>query len=96
MSASPDEMKTLLALISKIDEEQVRQLNGALKARRTVATMVAISNFHVGDKVRWTGKAGDAATGVVQKVKQKYVLVVQDGPRNLHWNIPATMLTRVQ
>ncbi len=94
MPATAEEMQKLIDIVSRLSDDQIRTLNTCIKARREVATMEAINTFRVGDKVRWTGKAG-SATGIVEKVKQKYVLVLQDGPRNLHWNVPATMLTKV-
>ncbi len=88
------EMGTLLSIISRADTNQLSRVITAVNNRRQVINSVAISQVRVGSKVKWNGKHGHQ-TGVVVKVKQKYVEVLADGGKNLHWNVPASMLTAV-
>lgn len=92
MSAlSEQEMTTLLGLISKASHDQLRQVFAVAKTTSDLRSRQSANAFRVGTKVKWNGKIGPA-TGVVVKVKQKYVEVRQDGATNMTWNIPAAML----
>lgn len=88
------EMGTLLSIISRADTAQLSRVVAAANNRRQAINSAMISQIRVGNKVQWNGKHGHQ-TGVVVKVKQKYVEVLADGGKNLHWNVPASMLTAV-
>lgn len=92
--ATEQEMGTLLSIINRADIGQLSRANTAINNRRQVINKVMIGQIRIGSKVQWNGKHGHQ-TGVVIKVKQKYVEVLADGGKNLHWNVPASMLTAV-
>ncbi len=95
-SVSEQEFGTLLSIISRCDADQVRRTYEALKHRQATNIASAIRTIRVGAKVKWNGKAG-VGTGKVQKVKQKYVEVIDDVRKTtwgtpMVWNVPASML----
>lgn len=93
-SLSDQEMTTLLGLVSKASHDQLRKVGEHIRSVSDLRSRQATLNFSPGTKVKWNGKHGPK-TGVVQQVKQKYVLVLEDGGKNLRWNVPAAMLWRM-
>ena len=92
-NVTEQEMGTLLSIISRADSNQLTRCAQAVQNRRQSINSQMIRQVRVGAKVKWNGKEG-AKSGVVQKIKQKYV-EVKDDASPLIWNVPAGMLTVV-
>lgn len=91
---SDQEMVSLITLINKASNDQLRRAGEAIRATSDARHRQATIGISVGAKVKWNGKHGPK-TGVVKQVKQKYVLVLEDGGLNHNWNVPAGMLEAV-
>lgn len=96
MNLSEQEMTTLLGLIGLASHEQLRKVSEHLRSVHDLRHRQATDSVQVGAKVKWNGKHGPK-TGVVLRVKQKYVEVRDDAKNpiglGMTWNVPAAMLT---
>lgn len=90
-NVTEQEFGTLLSIVSRCDEAQTRRVIEAINNRRATIGRMAIRSIRPGQKVKWNGKHGPK-TGVVARVKQKYVEVKEDGVMHMTWNVPASML----
>jgi ribosomal protein L35AE/L33A len=64
-------------------------------ARNTIAKRNK-SSLWVGDTVKFTSsRRGELIMGTVQKINRKFIVVRENGNRNLTWRVPANMLEAV-
>ena len=76
--------------------EQLDSIVMAIKfARNTIAKQNKRSMW-VGDSVKFTSsRSGEVVLGTVQKINRKFIVVRENGNRNLTWRVPANMLEAV-
>ena len=76
--------------------EQLDSIVMAIKfARNTIAKQNKRSMW-VGDSVKFTSsRNGEVVLGTVQKINRKFIVVRENGNRNLVWRVPANMLEAV-
>ena len=76
--------------------EQLNSIAMAIKfARNTIAKQNKRSLW-VGDSVKFTSsRTGEVVLGSVQKINRKFIVVRENGNRNLVWRVPANMLEAV-
>jgi len=76
--------------------EQLDSIVMAIKfARNQIATQNKRSLWS-GDTVKFTSsRTGETVIGTVQKINRKFIVVRENGNRNLTWRVPANMLEAV-
>ena len=90
--------KKAIDLIMNLDSTyEVSQVIDAVKLKQNYLASEARRNFIAGDSVKFTSRNGSIYTGVVDKIKQKYILVTVKGASGypMRYNVPATMLSKV-
>lgn len=94
MALDEAEMKTMIGLINKADNDQCRSSLRLISGRLESIGNQKRATLGIGSRVSWNGKHGPRQ-GVVLKVKFKYVEVREDSdkPHPPTWNVPASMLT---
>jgi hypothetical protein len=93
MAVTLDELHSLLNTVRKMSEDELRRVITSVTERRAVLVNQNIRVLRPGMRVSWNGKFGPQ-TGVVQKVKTKWVEVIAEPiAKNLHWNVTASALT---
>lgn len=100
MSATEQEIGSVLAILSRVDDAgQMARIRSALTSRTEAISRMNIQRLRPGMRVSWTGKYGPAV-GTVERVKQKWVEVRQDKqPGEIlgkGWNVTAGALTEVK
>jgi len=91
-------MQKAIDLIMKLEDTyEVSQVIDAVKLKQNYLASEARRNFVAGDNVKFTSRNGSVYTGVVDKIKQKYILVTVKGNSGypMRYNVPATMLSKV-
>jgi hypothetical protein len=91
-------MQKAIDLIMKLEDTyEVSQVIDAVKLKQNYLASEARRNFVAGDSVKFTSRNGSVYTGVVDKIKQKYILVTVKGNSGypMRYNVPATMLSKV-
>ena len=91
-------MQKAIDLIMKLEDTyEVSQVIDAVKLKQNYLASEARRNFVAGDNVKFTSRNGSVYTGVVDKIKQKYILVTVKGNSRypMRYNVPATMLSKV-
>lgn len=78
--------------INYLDADQLRQIAKHLNRCMDDLARKATHKLRVGSKVSWKSKDGLVIKGTVTRVMPKNVLVVADGPLNLHWKVTASLL----
>ena len=76
---------------------ELNEVINAVKLKQNYLASQARRNFVRGDSVQFTSRNGSTYTGTVDKIKQKYILVVVKGNSGypMRYNVPATMLSKV-
>jgi len=76
---------------------ELNEVINAVKLKQNYLASQARRNFVKGDTVEFTSRNGSTYTGTVDKIKQKYILVVVKGNSGypMRYNVPATMLSKV-
>ena len=90
--------KKAIDLIMNLDSTyEVSQVIDAVKLKQNYLASEARRMFVAGDSVKFTSRNGSIYTGVVDKIKQKYILVTVKGSSGspMRYNVPATMLSKV-
>jgi uncharacterized protein YijF (DUF1287 family) len=82
-----------LILSSNFSLAELNAIIDAVKVARDRLGRLNMGNFEVGNKVSWTEKNGKVSFGVIEKINQKKIIVIQDNGAG--WRIPASMLTLV-
>lgn len=93
------------AFVSTASNEDLNDLIDNIKARRKTLAADAMSDFSVGDRVKWASSkrkhAGKTFTGIVTGFNKRSVAVAQldsngqAGPTAPRWRIGATLLQKV-
>ena len=81
-----------LIIASNLTNEDLNEVIAAVKFARTKLGQAQIRSFNVGDRVTWTERNGGASYGIINKINQKKLVVV-DERTSIHWRIPANMLS---
>lgn len=75
------------------------QLDAIVMAVKFARNQIAKENkrsLWTGDTVKFTSnRTGEVVIGTVQKINRKFVIVRENGNRNLTWRVPANMLETV-
>ena len=76
---------------------ELNEVINAVKLKQNYLASQARRQFVKGDSVQFTSRNGSTYTGTVDKIKQKYNLVVVKGNSGypMRYNVPATMLSKV-
>ena len=76
---------------------ELNEVINAVKLKQNYLASQARRQFVKGDSVQFTSRNGSTYTGTVDKIKQKYILVVVKGNSGypMRYNVPATMLSKV-
>lgn len=84
--------------IRRMGEDDLRFLNriivDRLKLIQQARSTVMMSQFHVGDRVRFDDSSGEAKTGVVIRLNKKTAGILADD--GIEWKVYPGFLTRVQ
>jgi len=76
--------------------EQLDSIVMAVKFARNTIAKRNKSSLWVGDTVKFTSsRRGELIMGTVQKINRKFIVVRENGNRNLTWRVPANMLEAV-
>ena len=76
---------------------ELNEVINAVKLKQNYLASQERRQFVKGDSVQFTSRNGSTYTGTVDKIKQKYILVVVKGNSGypMRYNVPATMLSKV-
>ena len=73
--------------------EQLDSISMAIKFARGTRAKKNKRSMWVGDTVKFTSsRNGELVMGTVQKINRKFIIVRENGNRNLTWRVPANML----
>lgn len=73
--------------------EQLDSISMAIKFARGTLAKKNKRSMWVGDTVKFTSsRNGELVMGTVQKINRKFIIVRENGNRNLTWRVPANML----
>lgn len=86
--------KLMAALAELETQEDWKEALQIWKLAQSARQQRALVTFRVGDRVAWTGKAGENAKGVILKVNKTRILVRQDNGSFQLWNIAPSMLRK--
>ena len=76
--------------------DQLDSIIMAVKFARNTIAKRNKSSLWVGDTVKFTSsRRGELIMGTVQKINRKFIVVRENGNRNLTWRVPANMLEAV-
>lgn len=76
--------------------EQLDSIVMAIKFARNMLIKQNKKSMWVGDTVKFTSsRSGETVLGTVQKINRKFIVVRENGNRNLTWRVPANMLEAV-
>ena len=76
--------------------EQLDSIVMAVKFARNTLVKKNKQSMWVGDTVKFTSsRSGETVLGTVQKINRKFIVVRENGNRNLTWRVPANMLETV-
>jgi len=76
--------------------DQLDSIVMAVKFARNTIAKRNKSSLWVGDTVKFTSsRRGELIMGTVQKINRKFIVVRENGNRNLTWRVPANMLEAV-
>ena len=76
--------------------EQLDSIVMAIKFARNTLVKKNKQSMWVGDAVKFTSsRSGETILGTVQKINRKFIVVRENGNRNLTWRVPANMLEAV-
>ena len=76
--------------------EQLDSIVMAVKFARNTLVKKNKQSMWVGDTVKFTSsRSGETILGTVQKINRKFIVVRENGNRNLTWRVPANMLEAV-
>lgn len=76
--------------------EQLDSIVMAIKFARNTLVKKNKQSMWVGDTVKFTSsRSGETVLGTVQKINRKFIVVRENGNRNLVWRVPANMLEAV-
>ena len=76
--------------------EQLDSIVMAVKFARNTLVKKNKQSMWVGDTVKFTSsRSGETVLGTVQKINRKFIVVRENGNRNLTWRVPANMLEAV-
>ena len=76
--------------------EQLDSIVMAIKFARNTLVKKNKKSMWVGDTVKFTSsRSGETILGTVQKINRKFIVVRENGNRNLTWRVPANMLETV-
>ena len=76
--------------------EQLDSIVMAIKFARNTIAKKNKKSMWVGDTVKFTSsRSGETVLGTVQKINRKFIVVRENGNRNLTWRVPANMLEAV-
>lgn len=80
-------------LVQQMDSEQLDELFQDIKLRRNYLAQLNKRSFRVGDSVKFQGRRNQMLDGIVERIKQKYILVniPTTGQR---WNVHPNLLTK--
>jgi biotin-(acetyl-CoA carboxylase) ligase len=80
-------------LVQQMDSEQLDELFQDIKLRRNYLAQINKRSFRVGDTVKFQGRGHQMLDGIVERIKQKYILVniPKTGQR---WNVHPNLLTK--
>ena len=84
-------LKTIVEDIFKMESTDLSAIIDAVKMRRNQLHTSDAHQFRIGDRVSFAGRHGSTLTGVVERVKIKYILVRTDSGQR--WNVPGSHLT---
>ena len=89
--------KATEAIMNLTDNYELNEVISAIKLKQNYLASEARRKFVAGDRVEFTSRNGVKYTGTVDKIKQKYILVVVKGNSGypMRYNVPATMLSKV-
>ena len=85
------------AIMNIQDNYELTEVIQAIKLKQTYLQQSAKRNFVAGDKVEFDSRSGATMQGTIDRIKQKYILVVVKGNSGypMRYNVPATMLRKV-
>jgi len=89
--------KAIEHIMNLTSSYELNEVINAVKLKQNYLASQARRNFVKGDTVEFTSRNGSTYTGTVDKIKQKYILVVVKGNSGypMRYNVPATMLSKV-
>jgi hypothetical protein len=80
--SSQENLPRVLSVIELLTEDELRQLNQLIVARLRLMQQIRahgdMMNFRLGQRVRFTGSAGQIVRGVIAKYNRKSVTIVAD------------------
>lgn len=90
-------IRAVEAVMNLQDTYELNEVISAVKLKQNYLASQARRQFVAGDTVEFTSRNGSTYTGTVDKIKQKYILVVVKGNSGypMRYNVPATMLSKV-
>ena len=76
--------------------EQLDSIVMAIKFARNTLVKKNKQSMWVGDTVKFTSsRSGETVRGTVHTINRKFIVVRENGNRNLLWRVPANMLEAV-
>ena len=94
MTTINDINQTIIA--GNFTNEQLDSIVMAVKFARNQIAKENKRSMWVGDSVKFTSsRTGEVVLGTVQKINRKFIVVRENGNRNLVWRVPANMLEAV-
>ena len=92
-----DVRKAVNAILALEDNFELNEVIEAIKQKQTYLQQQAKRSFVAGDEVEFTSRNGSTYQGTIDRIKQKYILVVVKGKSGypMRYNVPATMLRKV-
>ena len=85
------------AIMLLADNYELNEVISAIKLKQTYLQQQAKRQFVAGDQVEFDSRSGATLQGTIDRIKQKYILVVVKGNSGypMRYNVPATMLRKV-
>ena len=94
MTTINDINSTIIA--GNFTNDQLDAISLAVKFARNQLVTKNKRSLLSGDSVKFTSnRTGELVLGTVQKINRKFIVVRENGNRNLTWRVPANMLEAV-
>jgi hypothetical protein len=81
-STSENNLPAVLAVLDRLTEEELAQLNHVvverLRLMRQIRSHNTMMNFRIGQRVRFTTSAGEIIRGVISRYNRKSVTIVSE------------------
>lgn len=92
--AGRESVRPVVAAIAAMETEELEVVVRAVRLRQQALRLEASMKFSEGDAVSFTSRRdGRRVTGVVRKVTDRWVRVLEDGGRTL-WKVHPTLLAQ--